>query len=224
MTQHAILAAISLCFGGGGVLHAETALQAGFDCAKAQSAVERAICADPETAEADRAMAVAYRALLAQSTEPRFLEALKADQQSFLAIRQQAWEVTLNRQMAQERLHEETKLRAERLNWINPRPEPGLVGTWASAWGLLEISQTAEGSLQVSANVVDQIAGTWLCGYEGALVDRSMSKATGHTLTETLQISRNGTLLQVENDFCDETGPAINGSMKGLYFRIGAAD
>jgi len=40
-------------------------------------------------------------------------------------------------------------------------------------------------------------------------------------LIEDLEILRNGPLLEVVNDFCDETCPAISGSMKGLYFRIG---
>lgn len=224
MARRAILAVIGLCFAGGATLHAETAPQAGFDCAKAKSAIEKAICAAPETAEADRAMTLAYRALLTQSKEPGFVDAFQADQRSFLSIRQQAWDTKPNRQMARERLRDETELRAERLNWINPAPEPGLPGTWANAWGMLTISEATDGSLQVDANVVDQVAGTWLCGYEGPLVDTGPSTASGHTLTETLRISRSGPLLQVENDFCDETGPAINGSMKGLYFRIGAAD
>lgn len=43
---------------------------ASFDCAKASSAVERAICRNPELARADREMAAVYSALLAKLTGP----------------------------------------------------------------------------------------------------------------------------------------------------------
>jgi len=199
-------------------LNAEVAQQAGFDCTLAKSTMETAICASPDIAAADRAMMLAYNALLSLDNVPAFTAALRTDQRSFLQIRQQAWYAATNRQMAIERLLEETELRAEWLNQINPAPRTGLVGTWGNAWGLI----TIDSSFQVTAEVVDQVAGTWRCGFDGGLVAENNSQATGYTLTEAINIRRDGPLLQVVNDFCDETGPVISGSMKGLYFKIGA--
>lgn len=196
--------------------------QAGFDCAKARGDLETTICGNADIAEADRAMSIAYNALISQSTSPEFTAALKADQRMFIAIRQEAWYVKPNRQMAVERLRDSTELRAEWLNWINPVPSEGMVGRWANAWGGIEISKTADGSLQMSSDVADQVAGTWLCGYNGELHETAPHDAVGQTVAGDIMLRRTGPLLEVTNHFCDETAPPINGSMKGAYFRIGA--
>lgn len=224
MNPRITLSLVAIVIATGAALRAQAAEEAGFNCAKAVSAFEKAICADPKTVEADRAMSVAYKALLSQPLAPAFASALKADQRSFLMIREQAWELKSNRHMAEERLRDETEARAERLNWLNPAPQGGLVGTWANSWGMIKITQGTDGILEMSSNVADQIAGSWVCGFDGSLVVENPSVATGHMLTEKLEIRRSGPLLEVASDFCDETGPPIRGSMKGLYFRIGAND
>lgn len=224
MNRMLIVSALSLVAMGLMPLHAAGGPKAGFDCAKAGSDLEKAICADPLTAEGDYAMSVAFKALMANPTPPAFIEALRADQRDFLAIRLQAWQVKGNRQMASERLRDGTDLRAEFLNWINPEPPAGLVGNWANAWGMIRISQAADGSLKMDSNVVDQVAGTWLCGFNGPLNATTDAQAVGHTVAGDLVVRRNGPLLEVPEPFCDETGPAINGSMQGVYFRVGAEE
>lgn len=224
MTRTLTAVALSMAMIGPLPLHAAGGPKAGFDCAKASSDLEKAICADPLTAEGDHAMSVAFKALLARPAPPDFIAALRADQRDFLAIRQQAWEVKGNRQMAVERLRDGTDLRAEFLNWINPEPPAGLVGNWANAWGIIRISQAADGSLQMESNVVDQVAGTWICGFNGPLNTTADDQAIGHTVAGDLVVRRQGALLEVPEPFCDETGPAINGSMQGRYFRVGAEE
>lgn len=196
--------------------------QAGFDCAKARGDLETTICSHVDIAEADRAMSIAYNALISQSNSPEFAAAIKADQRMFIAIRQEAWQGQRNRQMAIERLRDSTELRAEWLNWVNPAPDEGMVGNWANAWGGIKISKAADGALQMSSDVADQVAGTWLCGYNGELHEPAPQQAVGQTLAGDILLRRRGSLLEVTNDFCDETAPPINGSMKGAYFRIGA--
>ena len=219
-----IAAALNIAVMGLGPLHAASGPRAGFDCAKARSALERAICADPLAAEGDYAMSVAFSALLSGQAPPAFIDALRADQRDFLAIRQLAWEIKGNRQMAAERLHEGTDRRAEFLNWINPAPPAGLIGNWANAWGMIRISQATDGSLQMDSTVVDQVAGTWICGFNGPLHSTTDDEAIGYTVAGDLVVRRAGPLLEVPDPFCDETGPAIDGSMQGLYFRVGAED
>ena len=57
-----------------------------FDCAKATSAIDRAICKEPELAKADRELAAAYAALLAKLTGAAKDDLVK-DQQRWLAAR-----------------------------------------------------------------------------------------------------------------------------------------
>ena len=60
---------------------------ASFDCAKAATTVENAICADPALSQADERMAQAYRKALDATLAPR---ALRSDQMRWLASREQA--------------------------------------------------------------------------------------------------------------------------------------
>lgn len=62
------------------------ALAAGFDCGKARTATERAICADAVTDALDAALAVRWRDALARS---RYPAELKTDQMAWLAARSQ---------------------------------------------------------------------------------------------------------------------------------------
>ena len=196
----------------------------GFNCPEAQSDLEKAMCAHAEIIEADHAMRFAYSFLQSEAPDSSFSKALMQDQKNFLAIREAAFNLEQDTEQAAKVLLDATELRAEFLNWINSEPPEGLKGTWANAWGQLTIKEAADGTLTLSANVVDQVAGAWLCGYEGDLNAVSPFEAFGATLTETLHLRREGNLIEVTNHFCDETGPAINGSMKGYYFRIGAED
>ena len=59
-----------------------------FDCAKASSAIERAICKDPDLAKADRGLAVAYAGLSAKLSGAA-KEHLEKDQQHWMAARNQ---------------------------------------------------------------------------------------------------------------------------------------
>ena len=56
----------------------------GIDCAKAQTAVEKTICADPKLREADAAVAEAFGEAVAASSDPA---AVRAGQRAWLAIR-----------------------------------------------------------------------------------------------------------------------------------------
>jgi uncharacterized protein YecT (DUF1311 family) len=72
-----------------GTLPASAQSGPSFDCAKASTAIERAICAKPELARADRTMDTAYRALLAKLTDPA-KEHLVKDQARWIASRNTA--------------------------------------------------------------------------------------------------------------------------------------
>lgn len=61
------------------------AIRAGFDCARAASVVEKAICADAGSAELDRQMAAAFSAVLRR--DPQQAGIWRASQRRFLALR-----------------------------------------------------------------------------------------------------------------------------------------
>lgn len=201
-------------------LKADTARDIRSDCNQALREVDTAICADPALVDADTAMAAAVHALLNRSDDDNFRAALRADQRMFLAIRDEAWRVKPNRAMAAARLSEETFDRTQRLREITLHPAAGLEGRWVNAWGSMSVTRAADGTLQMDSDVVDQVAGTWLCGFTGPLVATDADRAEGRTRAGSLHLRREGPLLEVPNDFCDETGPAIAGSMRGVYFRI----
>jgi uncharacterized protein YecT (DUF1311 family) len=79
--RHALIAAMFLAISSSAVL-----AQPSFDCAKASTAVEKAICATPDLAEADAALAQAYAAL-AKTLPPAQQAALRANQRGWLTDR-----------------------------------------------------------------------------------------------------------------------------------------
>lgn len=204
------------------VAQAPTKLEAGFDCANAKSAVEIQICSHAEIAAADRAMSIAYRALLARAPDTEFAAALRRDQQQFVETRELGYHGTDTLQAALDRLLGETELRAEMLNWWNAEPASGLEGNWSNLWGNIKLRRGADGILKVEAEAADQVSGRWLCGYEGSLVEAANGEARGSTLGGDLVLRRKGALLEVPENFCDETGPPAFGSFQGQYFRVGA--
>lgn len=55
-----------------------------FDCGKATTEVEKTVCASPDLAQADRALADAYKAVLARAPEEA-KALLRADQRAWIA-------------------------------------------------------------------------------------------------------------------------------------------
>jgi len=74
-----VLLSLALC-----VLCAAPAAAASFDCAKAGSAIEKAICGDPALSKADERLAETFAAALKESLNP---QALRAEQRQWLSAR-----------------------------------------------------------------------------------------------------------------------------------------
>ncbi|MFC4257359.1 DUF1311 domain-containing protein [Altererythrobacter xixiisoli] len=195
--------------------------QAGFDCSKAASLTEKAICNDDDTAEADRAMSIAFRALVDRST-PDMQAALRQDQQAFLKQRAEAFESPRsNPQMRQEGLRDRTEMRAEFFNWIATTPATSFIGTWRNAWGIIEVKQAAHGRLAVDFEVADQANGSWLCRFSGELEHNFTDEAIMASDAGPLQMNLDGAMLRIPTPFCDETTSGGFGTAAGTYFRIG---
>lgn len=196
-----------------------------FDCAKAQTPVENAICADEALAEEDHAIAVAFKSLIERS-DVALADAIRSDQRTFIAVRDEAFGLGhIAAEQRQEGLLDRMQYRAEFLNWINVAPPEGMVGTWRNELGMVTISRTAHG-LMLKADAADQVIGSWLCSVEGSLVPADDGTATLATDEGEVRIARQAGYLEFFDARPDATQSYCGhgGSMAGAYFYVGAAD
>ncbi|MGC0051458.1 DUF1311 domain-containing protein [Ochrobactrum sp. MYb15] len=196
--------------------------QAGFDCGKASTAMEKAICSKPDIAEADRAMSIAYSALI-ERADPALKEALRNDQSAFIKIRAEAFESNLsNLENRLTGLLDRTDMRAEFLNWISVTDNSSLEGNWSNAWGAIEVEKKPSGQLAVNVNVADQANGTWVCSFEGVIEQKSAGEAEFKGEGGPLVLRLEGATLNIPTPFCDESTSGGFGTAAGTYFRVGA--
>ncbi|ADO44140.1 Conserved hypothetical protein (plasmid) [Ketogulonicigenium vulgare Y25] len=205
------------------VLPSFAAAQAGFDCAKAQTDTEFAICKDAKIAAADLAMTRAYTALMERAGAP-LQSLLRADQRAFLAQRTESYDTAGTSDAAFERLHFQTENRMSMLQRVTLDEVPGLVGTWRSANGTITIAPSPDDSsfITVEAVAADQANGSWLCEYSGDLILSGPDSAAMETLGGVFGVARSGAVLIIAQPYCSEAGPTPDGSLQGTYFRIGA--
>lgn len=195
--------------------------QAGFDCAKASTDTEKAICKDSAASEADRAMSLAYNALIERS-DSALKEALRKDQSEFNEIRSQAFENQVSTPEANlENLTDRTEMRAEFLNWVSVSPDLSIEGNWRNAWGMIKLKRNAAGHLDVDLNVADQISGSWVCQFEGSAEQNYTNEAEYKGEGGPLTLQLEGAMLKVPTPFCDESTSGGAGSAAGTYFRVG---
>lgn len=200
---------------------AQALAQAGFDCAKASTETEKVICASPEIVEADRAMSLAYTALIKRA-DVALKQALKTDQADFIKLRAQAFESHLsNAAMRQENLLDWTEMRAEFLNWISVADSTSLEGNWRNVWGLIKVEKNVAGKLVVNIDVADQANGSWLCSFEGELEQKSATEAEFKGEGGPLILKLQGAVLNIPMPFCDESTTGGFGTAAGNYFRVG---
>lgn len=196
--------------------------QAGFDCKKASTSTEKAICSDSGIAEADRAMSIAYGALIKRS-DPDMKEALREDQAAFLKQRSEAFETHLtNLAMRLEGLNYRTEQRAELFNWISVVSNPSLEGNWQNAWGMIKIEKKSPNQFSVELDVADQANGSWVCSFEGVVQLKDTGEAEYQGEGGPLTMKLDGPMLKIPTPFCDESTSGGFGSAAGTYFRVGA--
>jgi len=118
-----------------------------FDCAKAASVAEKAICADPALAEADADVAKNYAAML-MTLDTRAGKALRDDQSDFIGYRDQIAGFNENTPKDQQNfdLGEFLRDRATFIAGIRKPADTGFIGTWISSRGTVEIKAAAPAS------------------------------------------------------------------------------
>ncbi|HEX8666662.1 MAG TPA: lysozyme inhibitor LprI family protein [Beijerinckiaceae bacterium] len=197
-----------------------------FDCTRARTAVERAICGDAELARLDAAVAAAYRQALDRLRPDRTLAAaLRRDQSEFAASREGALERpdgSLARYLQSRRA------------WLDTvaAPRSGFEGAWINGAGSLTIERRDGGLFGVVAKGDDPIRGSYTCTFNG--VGRpgagelavSWEKQAAHDEDEaegwTLRLSRDGAVLRVEQRRNGSEAPTppfcgVHGTLEGSY-------
>ena len=197
-----------------------------FDCAKARSAVEKAICADPALATADANIARLYGDAR-KTFDDATAKALTADQRYFVGVRDEAYARPFNKETGAEELAEQMRWRDAFFRALDRAPRKDQAGIWGNLPGLVAIKQDADGTWQHEASAAQPHNARWLCQTKGPL------RAEGDTLVFkdpenegwVLTFKRVGAALVVEetNSGPDSYGPPYcghNGRLAGTYFPV----
>lgn len=201
--------------------------QPSFDCAKAKTPVERAICADPAAARADSAIAHRYADLL-QGFGGEAGQGLREDQRYFMSVRDAAYE-NAERGERGKVLRDQLDGRLKELERIRERPREGLLGDWNNFAGGLEIRRDTKGVYVVRGNAAHPLDGRWVCDAEvsgGGSEARVVARAGDDG--SALELTRVGAGLRVReldsngqphpmSEFCGH-----NGTLDGWYFQTTA--
>lgn len=189
-----------------------------FDCAKASLPAERAICASPELAAADRRIASRFAWLL-KRLDARAADALREDQRAFLALRDDVYEPDAR---GRERLAAHLRARRELLEGIviPSASDRSAEGRWRNLHGMVEIQRWPQGGLSFYANTVEPVRGRWLCEVTGEIREGFVDAGPDMMI----EPRRDGATLVVKElplpgkrvtpGYC-----GLNGFVEGTYFR-----
>lgn len=197
--------------------------QPSFNCARASTPAEHAICADPRLGRLDRGLADRYVAVRAAMT-PAMREALTRDQRWFLGARDE-WQENSTRGGFRDfdGLAERMDGRIAFLDQLRTRPATHLQGVWRNAAGAVEIRTLEKGQLSVEINAAHPVNARWLCDVSGR------ARLGGNTIVIDadngwrIRLSLDRGVLKVEELSPDGQGGSrpycgANGHVDGSYF------
>ncbi len=229
------LRAAARSFAIAAVLAAGPAMAAGpkarpsFDCAKARSGVERAICADPALARHDRDIAQVYRVKLA-AFEPVAAAALKQDQHDFLAVRDGLFEEIeqgLATYAVPDNLAELMQERLKFLRRLDTAPRKGVTGDWAMLNGTLEVMPSGEDAIDISLVASEPLRARWVCEIGEETVRNGDTATVRGEHGAQLRFHRDGAVMVVDESFPTAGGNegrslycGRNGSAAGRYLPV----
>ncbi|OYU49327.1 MAG: hypothetical protein CFE31_08240 [Rhizobiales bacterium PAR1] len=130
-----------------------------FDCNKARSKAEKAICASPEVSSLDSAVADAYRLALSRlEADANAVARLKIDQKAFVTYRDKFID---NENLV---LPDFLARRRDFLLSIDPTARGSVEGHWKSFWGETRIRSSNRGDLDISHWMSEPVLRSWNCG------------------------------------------------------------
>ena len=209
--------------------YAQAATKPTFDCTKAASMAEKAICADPRLAKLDIRVSHSYRTAL-KHLDAIGRNALKDDQQHFIERRNEDTEAD-DVVTDEDRFKIVSKLLAERadfLDTIAPAPPGTIVGNWEGPSGHVTITRIDGGRLHVDLENYYPYNAHGTCG-----LDETVPMAESLHIPDTgpdekptgmiINILRNGAVVIV-NTSGDATEQSVNcgigSAFQGTFFYI----
>jgi uncharacterized protein len=196
-----------------------------FDCRKGRTPAEIAICRDPVLAHDDLRIARRYGVLMKGLGAVQRVS-LAADQAAFLRLRDTAADGSDPGMYASIRsiLGE----RAAFLDRIRLAPPKGLIGTWGSLEGEVEIRPADRGRLRLYGNIADPYAARWTCEFDerGYVKSGVLGLQDGEEPIAFLDASRFGPFLEITQTDGKGQGvdsPSCGGwqSFANTYFYVG---
>ena len=203
-----------------GTVSARAAERPSFDCAKAATAAERAICTSDRLARLDRALAAAYRQLGAELSVAG--ETFVKEQSAFLARRDACGsDVSCLARHMEERL---AALRLKRQS--KPGSHEALVGRYKNRYGWMIVRRTLDGEYELTGQTADP-GGRWACDVSGKIKSIAAGIATVEAGEEndsrplSLKVGRD--ILTIAEDADRRLAGytcGVNGSVEGDYRRV----
>jgi len=130
-----------------------------FDCAKARSVAEHAICASADVSVLDSEIAEAYKTALNRlRADANAVAALKADQRIFMRYRD---DYISNPNFD---LMGYFTRRRDFLRQIDPVWRDGFSGEWQSIWGETRFTRKVDGAILVTSWTAQPATRSWTCG------------------------------------------------------------
>ncbi|MGL4240967.1 MAG: lysozyme inhibitor LprI family protein [Beijerinckiaceae bacterium] len=192
------------------------------DCARGASPIAKAICADPELIELDKALAKAFTAARGR-VDSDSLKSLEKDQKAFLDERQ----LVLDRKgmpLAEYLRHRLAFLeRLESPKW--GRDVSAFVGTWRNSLGEVRIEKdSGSGRLVVAISTISPAESNWICDVE-SLSDAPKNGRLTFTEDEVkVTLARRGSALVVGDQVPEGDGGrpfcGANGYIDGAFFKM----
>ncbi|WMD20704.1 hypothetical protein RAS12_29635 [Achromobacter seleniivolatilans] len=199
-----------------------------FDCGKARTDVEKAICADPALATQDASIAAHYGQARKAFDEPT-AKALADDQRYFVHLRNDAYAEPFNQNSPRAELSERLKYRDLFLASIALTPREGFEGYWGNLAGGFSVKKQADGQLFFEGQAAHPQNGRWVCDVSGIARVKDGTLVIDATDNEgwTLTLKRIGAGVELAEaaQAKDQAGfgppyCGLNGHLSGVYFPV----
>jgi uncharacterized protein YecT (DUF1311 family) len=199
-----------------------------FDCAKARTAVEKAICADGGLAEQDASIAKHF-GKARMTFDPATGKALTEDQRWFVQVRDEAFASPPGNETPQRELADRLKYRDAFLMSLVLKRRQGFEGDWENLAGGISIKREPDGRLSFDGSAAHPENGRWVCDVRGLgdVKNNAMVVETVDADGWTLTLSRKGYGLVLSESPPAGTAEAtgrpycgLNGALGGVYYPV----
>jgi uncharacterized protein len=202
-----------------------TAAGASFDCGKAVTPTEHAICRSEALSALDRDLAALFGQRRARSLSP---QAVEANQRQWLQVRDACKDdaACLDKEMAVRKSDLQEQI--ARFAKAPAQDRTGFSGVYVNPFGRAEIEAVSPTEFDVSVSAAEPTAARWVCDFSGTGRIKGAAvviehRPEGESAPVILTLRRKGDVLTVKEersgqvDYCGH-----NGSVEGTYRRTKA--